>query len=54
LFLTATAEEEGTLVFRAPQPGFLEVHVKPQAETLMIKIFLRGKPHVEIYLRQLS
>ncbi len=40
--------------FRALQPGFLEAHVTPQAETLTIEIFLRGKPYVEIYLRQRS
>jgi hypothetical protein len=54
LFLTATAEQDGVLVFHAPQPGFLEVHVRPQAETLTIQIFLRGKPHVEIHLRHRS
>jgi len=51
LFLTATAEHGGGLVFQAPQPGFLEVHVRPQADTLTLQIFLRGKPHVEIHLR---
>jgi hypothetical protein len=54
LFLTAAAEHDGVLVFHAPQPGFLEVHVRPQAETLTMKIFLRGKPHVEIHLRHRS
>jgi hypothetical protein len=54
LFLTATSEEYGALIFRVPLPAFLEVHVKPQAETLTIKICLRGKPHAEIYLKQLS
>jgi hypothetical protein len=42
------------LVFHAPQPGFLEMRVRPQAETLTIQIFLRGKPHVEIHLRHRS
>jgi hypothetical protein len=42
LFLTATSEEDGALIFRVPQPGVLEVHVKPQAETLTIKILLRA------------
>src|SRR5919109_1247719 len=51
LFLTATAEHDGVMVFHAPQPGFLAVHVRPQAEMLTIQIFLRGKPHVEIHLR---
>jgi hypothetical protein len=37
-------------VYQAPQPHFLEVHVQPQATILTIKIFLRGKPHVEIVL----
>jgi hypothetical protein len=54
LFLTATAEHDGVMVFHAPQPGFLAVHVRPQAETLTIEIFLRGKPHVEIHLRHRS
>jgi hypothetical protein len=54
LFLTATAEHDGVMVFDAPQPGFLAVHVRPQAETLTIEIFLRGKPHVEIHLRHRS
>jgi hypothetical protein len=54
LFLTATAEQDGGLIFHAPQPAFLEVHVRPQADTLMIQIFLRGKPHVEIHLRPRS
>jgi hypothetical protein len=54
LFLTATAEHDGVLVFHAPQHGFLEVHVRPQAETLTIQIFLRGQPHVEIHLRPRS
>jgi len=54
LFLTATAEHDGAMVFRAPQPGFLAVHVRPQAETLAIQIFLRGNPHVEIHLRHRS
>jgi hypothetical protein len=54
LFLTATAEHDGEIVFHAPQPGFLAVHVRPQAETLTIQIFLRGKPHVEIHLRHRS
>jgi hypothetical protein len=54
LFLTATAEQDGGLIFHAPQPAFLEVHVRPQAETLTIQIFLRGKPHVKIHLRHRS
>jgi hypothetical protein len=54
LFLTATAEHDGVMVFHAPQPGFLAVHVRPQAEMLTIQIFLRGKPHVEIHLRHRS
>jgi hypothetical protein len=54
LVLTATAEHDGEIVFHAPQPGFLAVHVRPQAETLTIQIFLRGKPHVEIHLRHWS
>jgi hypothetical protein len=49
-FLTALQEHQGTFVFHAPQPGFLEVHVTLQANTLTKKIFLRGKPHVEIHL----
>jgi hypothetical protein len=54
LFLTATAEQDGALIFHAPQPGFLEVYVRPQAQTLTIEIFLRGKPHVEIHLKPRS
>jgi hypothetical protein len=54
LVLTATAEHDGMLIFHAPQPGFLEVYVRPQAGTLTIQIFLRGKPHVEIHLRRRS
>ena len=54
LSLTAVAEQEGALIFRAPQPGFLEVRVRPQPATLVIQIFLRGKPHVEIYLARQS
>jgi hypothetical protein len=54
LFLTATAEHDGVMGFHAPQPGFLAVHVRPQAELLTIQIFLRGKPHVEIHLRRRS
>jgi hypothetical protein len=54
LFLTATAEHNGVMVFHASQPGFLAVHVRPQAEMLTIRIFLRGKPHVEIHLRHRS
>jgi len=50
LFLTTTTEEDGTLVFHASSPDFLEVHVAPGGNALTMKIFLRGKPHVEIYL----
>jgi hypothetical protein len=54
LFLTATAEHDGVMVFHVPQPGFLAVHVRPQAGMLTIQIFLRGEPHVEIHLRHRS
>ena len=50
LWLAATVEHEGALVFHTPQPHFLEVHVRPQAQTLTLRIFLRGTPHVEIAL----
>jgi hypothetical protein len=50
LWLVAMAEQEEALVFRAVQPHFLAVHVRPQAHTLTMRIFLRGKPHVEIHL----
>ena len=50
LWLAATVEHEGALVFHTPQPHFLEVHVRPQAQTLALLIFLRGTPHVEIAL----
>ena len=50
LWLAATVEHEGALVFHTPQPHFLEVHVRPQAQTLSLLIFLRGTPHVEIAL----
>jgi hypothetical protein len=54
LDLKAIAELDGTLVYQASQPGFLAVHVRPQATTLTIQIFLRGKAHVEIHLRRRS
>jgi hypothetical protein len=54
LDLTAIAEHDGALVFQAPQPGFLAVHVRPQGTTLTIQIFLRGKSHVEIDLTRRS
>ena len=54
LDLTAIAEHDGALVFQAPQPDFLAVHVWPQASALTIQIFLRGKAHVEIHLKRRS
>jgi hypothetical protein len=54
LLLTATGEQEGAVVFEAPPPGFLQVHVQARLDTLAIHIFLRGKPHVEIYLTRRS
>jgi hypothetical protein len=54
LFLTARRESPSIFVFHTPQPGFLEVHVILQANTLTKKIFLRGKPHVEIHLLRWS
>jgi hypothetical protein len=54
LVLTATQEHPGAFVFRTPQPRFLEVHVFLQANTVTKKIFLRGKPHVEIHLTRRS
>ena len=39
----------GALVFHTPQPHFLE-GIRPQAQTLTLRIFLRGTPHVEIAL----
>jgi hypothetical protein len=53
LFLTATAEHEGAVVFRTQPPPVLEVHVKPLSDTLDILIFLRHQPHVEIHLTRL-
>ena len=50
LWLTAIEARAETMVFRAPQPDFLDVHVTPLATTLTLHIFLRGQPHVEIYL----
>jgi hypothetical protein len=54
LDLTAIAEHDGALVFQAPQPGFLAVHVRPPPTALTIQIFLRGKLHVEIHLTRRS
>jgi hypothetical protein len=45
LFLSATAEEDGVLVRRALRPDFLEVHVKPQAETLAKATVVQLTPH---------
>jgi hypothetical protein len=45
LFLSATAEEHSALAFRALQPDFLEVHVKPQAETLAKTTMVQLTPH---------
>jgi hypothetical protein len=50
LWLAATVEHAGALVFHTPQPHFLEVHVRPHAQSLALLIFLRGTPHVEIAL----
>ena len=50
LFLTTTTEEDGVLVFHTSSPDFLAVHIAPGGNTLTMKIVLRGKPHVEIYL----
>jgi hypothetical protein len=45
LFLSATAEEDGALALRALQPDFLEVHVKPQAETLAKATMVQLTPY---------
>jgi hypothetical protein len=45
LFLSATSEEHGAPAFRALQPDFLEVHVKPQAETLGKVTMVQLTPH---------
>ncbi len=50
LWLTAIEVRAETMVFRTPQPNFLEVHVTPLATTLTLQIFLHGQPHVEIHL----
>jgi hypothetical protein len=50
LLLSATEEREDGVVFQAQPCGFLEVRVKPHTNTLTMKIFLRGRPHVEIHL----
>ena len=51
LLLRATEVVKNTWIFKPPQPRFLEVHVKPQAQALDIVIFLRGERHVEIHLK---
>jgi hypothetical protein len=50
LFLTATTAHEGLIVFHATPAEFLEVHIRPQADTVTVHIILRSKPHVEIAL----
>jgi hypothetical protein len=50
LFLTGTTVHEGLMVFHATPTGFLEVQIRPQADTVIIHIILRSQPHVEIVL----
>jgi hypothetical protein len=50
LFLSATEEQDGEMIFHTPQTDFLEVRVKPFLRNVTIQIFLRGQPHVEIHL----
>ena len=50
LLLTATETQGDTLVFHTLEPHFLAVHVTPRANTLTMRIVLRGKPHVAIDL----
>jgi hypothetical protein len=54
LHLTATTEQDNTVIFQAMQPKFLRVHVKVLSSKTTIRIFLRGKPHVEIRLSKLE
>jgi hypothetical protein len=49
LFLRATEEKNGAMIFQVTQPR-LEVRVIPMPRNLTILIFLRGRPHVEIHL----
>jgi hypothetical protein len=50
LLLSATEIQGDTFVFRTSEPHFLAVQVTPRADTLTIRIVLRGKPHVAIDL----
>jgi hypothetical protein len=50
LFLSGTTTHEGLMVFHAIPAEFLEVRVRPQADTVTIHIILRRQPHVEIVL----
>jgi hypothetical protein len=53
-FLQAINEADGTVVFRASDPHFLEVRVTVKTHTATIHIILRGEHHVEIQLERSS
>jgi hypothetical protein len=51
LFLQATGEAAaGVIRFRARQPDFLAVHVRPATNAATIRVFLHGQLHVDIRL----
>lgn len=52
LHLSATAQAEGAMVFQAFRPAYLQVHVRPQLDNIMIKVLLHGELHVVIYLKK--
>ena len=52
IFLTASGEVGGTLIFHALQPDFLEIRIEAEPQALAIRVLHHQRLHVEIRLQR--
>jgi hypothetical protein len=52
ILMTAADEVDGAVIFSAVRPAFLQVRIRAESQTLMIRVFHGDRLHVEIRLHR--